>query len=225
MTRSDGKVSQMLARAGWLVCATLGAIAMIVVAVLYAADPVARDGDPLATTLIGGLIVFVPIGAVLGALVGLGVQFVTRGVLRSRVPVEPLAAKPRHGLTRRGRWARSYKACARSVTAFHAIVATVSSAAGREWLATIGETLDDELAEALRLAQIGESLAPTGEPKGTALTVADMLGAAEKSFAETTERAAAIALDLRDGSDFAQVRAQLDMLAEQAPQLRSADLD
>ncbi|HEV7650726.1 MAG TPA: hypothetical protein VGP26_21485 [Actinophytocola sp.] len=224
MAGSGGRVTHTLARAGWLVCATLGAIAMMVVAVFYAADPVARGTDPAAATLVGAMIVFVPIGAALGALVGLPVQFVTRAVLRSRVPVPP-AAKPTNGLTQRGRWARSYKACARSVTAFHAIVATVSSAAAREWLAGIGETLDDELAEALRLAQIGQSLAPTGEPKGTALTVQDMLGAAEKSFAETTERAASIALDLRDDSDFARVRAQLDMLAEQAPQLRAADLD
>ena len=46
------------------------------------------------------------------------------------------------------------------------------------------------------------------------------LRAAKKSFAETTERAAAIALELRDDSDFVLVRAQLDLLAEQAPQLR-----
>jgi hypothetical protein len=52
-----------------------------------------------------------------------------------------------------------------------------------------------------------------------------MAGRIVKAFAETTERAASIALDLRDDSDFAQVRAQLDMLAEQAPQLRAADLD
>jgi hypothetical protein len=51
-----------------------------------------------------------------------------------------------------------------------------------------------------------------------------MLGAAEKAFAETTERAATIALDLRDESDFERVRAQLDMLAEQAPQLRGTDV-
>jgi hypothetical protein len=225
MAGSRGRVARTLARSGWLVCAALGALAMIVVAVLYAADPVAREGDSVAVSLIGALIVFVPIGAILGALVGLPVQFATRALLRSSAPAGTEPAKPAHGLAAGGPWAGAYEACARSVRSFHTIVATVSSDAGRDWLAGIGRTLDGELAEALRLAQIGESLAPTGEPKGTALTVADMLGAAEKSFAETTERAATIALDLRDDSDFARVRAQLDMLAEQAPQLRSADLD
>jgi hypothetical protein len=227
MTRPVGRVTRTLARAGWLVFATFGALAMIVVAVLYAADPVARGEDPLAATLVGGLIVFVPTGAILGALVGLGVQSVTRTLLRSsgRDYAGPAAQEPANGLPRGGRWARSYKECARSVTAFHTIVATVSPGAGREWLAGIGETLDVELAEALRLAQIGESLDPAGHLAGTALDVRDRLAAAERSFAETTERAAAIALDLRDGSDFTKVQAQLDMLAEQAPQLRAADPD
>ncbi|WP_147263933.1 hypothetical protein [Prauserella sp. PE36] len=54
--------------------------------------------------------------------------------------------------------------------------------------------------------------------------VAELLRAAETSFAETTERAAAIALGLRDDSDFVRVRAQLDMLAEQAPNLRAEGL-
>jgi acyl carrier protein phosphodiesterase len=52
--------------------------------------------------------------------------------------------------------------------------------------------------------------------------VLERLRAAKTSFAETTERAAAIALDLRRDSDFVRVRAQLDMLAEQVPQLREA---
>jgi hypothetical protein len=225
MARPAGRVARTLAQAGWLVCATLGALAMIVVAVLYAADPVARDGDSVAVSLIGALIVFVPIGAILGALVGLPVQFATRALLRSSSPARPEPAKPAHGLAPGGPWADPYEACARSVQSFHAVVDTVSSEAGRDWLVEIGKTLDGELAEALRLARIGESLAPAGKPTGTALTVQDMLAAAVKSFAETTERAAVIALDLRDDSDFAQVRAQLDMLAEQAPQLRAADLD
>jgi len=213
------RLSRTLARAGWLVFAMLGAFAMVAVAVLYAADPVARGDDSVAASLVGALIVFVPIGAVLGALVGLPVQFATRAMLRSSAPA------PAHGLAAGGRWAHSYEACARSVASFHEISATVSAEAGREWLADIGKTLDGELTEALRLARIGESLAPVDEPAGAARTVSDMLAAAEKSFAETTDRTATIALDLREGTDFATVRAQLDMLAEQAPQLRGADLD
>jgi hypothetical protein len=50
--------------------------------------------------------------------------------------------------------------------------------------------------------------------------VLDLLRAAEKAFAETADRAVAIGLDLRAESDFVHVRAQLDLLAEQAPNLR-----
>jgi hypothetical protein len=122
-----------------------------------------------------------------------------------------------------GRWARSYETCARSVAAYHEVVATLPDGAGRDWLTGIGETLDEELSESLRLARLGESLEPDAdELDGTALQVLDRLRAAEKSFDETTERAAAIALELRDESDFGRVRAQLDMLAEQTPHLRAS---
>jgi hypothetical protein len=216
-----GRIAQTLARSGWLLFAALGALVMVVSAVTWAADPAERGDDPFAAMLIGGLVVFVPIGAIVGALVGLPIQFAARALLRPATG----PSNPSHGLAPGGLWAEAYEACARSVAAFHTIAAAVSSAAGRDWLAGIGETLDDELAEALRLARIGESLAPEGEPAGTALTVHEMLVTAVKAFAETTDRAAVIALDLREGSDFAQVRAQLDMLAEQAPQLRAAELD
>jgi hypothetical protein len=219
--RMARRIAHTLARSGWLLFAALGALVMVVSAVTWAADPVERGDDPFAAMLIGGLVVFVPIGAIVGALVGLPIQFAARALQR---PVTG-PSTPSHGLGPGGPWAEAYEACARSVASFHTIVATVSSEAGRDWLAGIGETLDGELAEALRLARIGESLAPSGTPTGTALTVQDMLAAAEKAFAETTDRAAVIALDLRADSDFTQVRAQLDMLAEQAPRLRAAELD
>jgi hypothetical protein len=98
---------------------------------------------------------------------------------------------------------------------------------GRDWFAAVGETLDGELAEALRLARLGETLEPADdgeEPGDTAQRVLGLLCTAETAFAETTERAAEIALDLRDESDFVRVRAELDVLAEQAPQLRGTDV-
>jgi len=231
MAVRGGPVSHALARAGWLVAGTVGALAMVVLALLYASDPgAAGANNEFAANLVGGLIVMLPIGALLGGLLGLPVQFATRAWLCTPTPAERRAARevapavPEHGLRAGGRWAQTYENCARSVAAFHAAVATLPQGAGRDWFDEIGTTLDDELAEALRLARLGEGLAPDGEPSGTALTVADMLGAAEKAFAETTERAATIALDMRDESDFGRVRAQLDMLAEQAPQLRGTDV-
>ncbi len=236
MAVRGGSVSHSLARAGWLVLGILGTALMVLVAYLYASDPgPAGANNGFAANFVAGLIVMLPIGALLGGLLGLPVQFATRAWLRTPTraerraaravaPAEPAYAPPAHTLRKGGRWARAYENCARSVGAFHAVVATLPEGAGRAWFDQIGATLDGELAEALRLARLGEGLAPDGPPTGTALTVTDMLGAAQKAFAETTERAATIALDMRDESDFDRVRAQLDMLAEQAPQLRGTDV-
>lgn len=229
-----GPVSHALARLGWLVFAVLGVLAMIGVAVLYTSDPgeYGSDNSPAANFL-AGVIVFTPIGAVLGALIGLPVQFAARSWLRNPTEAERRAARaayleetaprlPEHGLQPHGRWARFYEACARSVATYHDVVATVPEGAGRDWLTNIGATLDEQLAEALRLAQLGESLEPGnhGTPGETAYRVLERLRVAKKSFDDTTERAASIALDLQKDSDFLRLRAQLDMLAEQAPNLR-----
>jgi hypothetical protein len=242
MTRDDwrarmalrgGPLSHALARAGWLVFALLGAVVMIGVAALYAANPTAEAMDNgTAANFVGGVIVMLPIGAVIGALLGLPVQFAARAWLCNPTAAERKAALaalaalgPDHGLRAGGRWARSYETCARSVAAYHEVVATLRPGAGHDWLTDIGRTLDEELSESLRLARLGESLAPADtDLEGTARQVLDRLRTAEKSFAETTERAAAIALELREESDFVRVRAQLDLLAGQTPHLRSSDL-
>lgn len=228
MAQRGGPVTHAIARAGWAVFGMLGALPMVVVAVLYMSDPSADAADNSAVAnLVGGLVVFVPIGAAVGGLLGLLAQFAARSWLRAPTPAERRAAREVTGLRPSGRWMRSYKTCAEAVTSFHAIVATLPAGAGRDWLTDIGTTLDDELSEALRLAKLGESLHPEGRRRmsETASKVADLLSDAERSFAETTQRAAAIALDLRDESDFVRVRAQLDMLAEQTPHLRAEGID
>ena len=232
MAVRGGPLSHALARSGWLVFAMLGALVMVGVAALYAANPTADAVDNgTAANFAGAVIVMSPIGAAVGALLGLPAQFAARAWLRNPTEAERRAARaaeprvPEHGLRASGRWARAYESCAQSVAAYHEIVATLPDGAGRDWLAEIGETLDDELSESLRLARLGESLDPEddGELDGTARQVLDRLRAAERSFAETTDRAGAIALELRDESDFVRVRAQLDMLAEQTPHLRASD--
>lgn len=229
MVVRGGPLSHAIARAGWLVFGALGAIVMVAAAAGFAANPGEDSLDNgFAANLVGGLIVMMPIGAVLGGLLGLLGQFAARSWLTTPTEAERLAARDAQsraariaatGLTPNSRWARSYQTCAASVAAFHKVVESLPPGAGHDWFTTIGATLDGELAEALRLARLGESLGAAGGP--AAQPVADLLGTAEKSFAETTGRAAAIALDLRDDSDFVQVRAQLDMLAEQAPHLRA----
>lgn len=214
-------VTHVLAEAGRVVCGVLG----LVVMVLFAA--VVAGGS--AQDLLALLAVFAPVGAVGGFLGGVLAQNAARARLLApaRRPVGEVdstgwLALPGHGLRPHGRWARFYEACHRSVSRYHDLVETVAPGPGRDWLARIGETLDAELAEALRLAKLGQSLEPdelTG-PGETVYQVLLRLRAAKESFAETTERAAAIALDLRRDSDFVHVRAQLDVLAEQVPQLR-----
>jgi hypothetical protein len=233
MAVRGGAMSHAIARAGWLVFGALGALVMVGVAVLYAANPGERGADnSTGANFVGGLVVMMPIGALFGGLLGLLGQFAARSWLRTPTPAERLAARAAEantarvavpGLRSSGRWARSYETCANSVAAFHAVVATVPAGAARDWFANISATLDDELAEALRLAQLGESL-EDGDPttsSPTAQKVTNLLQTAERSFAETTEQAATIALNLRHDSDFIHVRSQLDMLATQTPHLRT----
>jgi hypothetical protein len=205
-------VTQVLAEAGPLVCGILGLVVMAFLAALLAGSGAALLGVPA---------LLVPIGAIGGALAGKAAQSAARN--RLFAPPRTPPALPEYGLRRHGRWERFYEACERSVATYHDVVATVPAGAGRTWLEDIGTTLDAELAEALRLAQLGESLEPDPQnpPGATVYKVLERLRSAKHSFAETTERAAAIALDLRRESDFTQVRAQLDTLAGQVPQLRA----
>jgi hypothetical protein len=210
-----GPLTQVLAESGRFVCAVLGLVVMTFLAAAVAGPSVA---------LLGLLALFVPIGVVGGAAAGKAVQAAARARLLAAPPSPTArAALPVYGLRRHGRWERFYEACARSVATYHEVVDTVPPGAGRNWLADIGTTLDAELEEALRLARLGESLEPDEgtAPGETVYKVLERLRSAKMSFAETTERAAAIALDLRRESDFVQVRAQLDTLAEQVPQLRA----
>ncbi|GAB3476821.1 hypothetical protein [Amycolatopsis cihanbeyliensis] len=236
MALRGGPVNHALARAGWAILGMLGAILGVGLASWLMATPTGSLADNSAVAnFVAGLILFVPAGAVFGCLTGVLAQFVARSWLRTPTEAERRLARETqadqadtarfagHGLHPSGRWARSFETCANSVAAYHSIVAATPEGAGRDWFARIGETLDGELTEALRLAKLGESL-ESGVPSGpgqTAWQVSELLRAAETAFAETTERAAAIALNLRAESDFTHIRAQLDMLAGQAPRLRA----
>jgi hypothetical protein len=229
--QTPGGARYLFARFGPFLCALIGVLTMVV-------------GAALAFVGTGELIAMLVIGAAVGGFVGSLIQTDARARLGESAakpqvarpaPAKPVRAADRkrvpaakvqgHGLRPDGPWARSYQACARSVASFYAVVDSLPEGAGRTWMAEIGGTLDRELAEALRLARLGENLSPDGqaEPNESARRVLDRLHAAEKSFAETTDRAVEIALDLRDESDFVRVRTQLDLLAEQARHLLAAD--
>lgn len=228
-----GRVTHTVARAGWLAFAMVGAAIGVAVAAIYAASPGEHGADNSpAANFVGGMILFVPIGAVVFGLLGLAMQFTARAWLRTAPPkisrrerrAQVLAERlDEAGLRPSSTWARHYESCARSVMSFHDIVNGMAGGAARDWFTDVGSTLDSELAEALRLARLGDSLETSGDGQlsPTASRTHELLKEAVTSFARTTDRAAGIALDLRDDSDFVRVRAQLDMLAQQAPQLRA----
>jgi len=220
-----------LARAGWAVGGLLGVLLVLAVAGAEGFFGAIAAEHGAAPVLIGALIFFVPVGAGSGVALGLLAQTSARAWLRTPTEAErrqrndpaPFDAS---ALRRGGTWALQFDHCERAVAAYHGIVATLPPGNVRDWLTEVGDTLDSELAEALRLACLGQSVAiADGESPGpTARRVAALLDDAAVSFAATTERAAAVALDLRSTSDFQRVHAALDVLVEQAPQLRSERL-
>lgn len=215
-----------LARFGWLIMGGLAALLILPIAVSSPVDnpELGPVGQAFATVL-GVLFLVVPVAVV----VGLPVQFAMRAWLRSpnRDELEAMRlaqgqARPVQppGLRPGSWWSGAYGECVGAVTAFHAVVRTVPEGPSRSWFTDIGRRLDWELDEALRLAQLGEGL-DSGTPGGDAArTIAARLESARTAFTQTTDRAATIALDLRVDSGFDDVRAQLDVLAAQAPHLR-----
>ncbi|OZM74977.1 hypothetical protein CFN78_01930 [Amycolatopsis antarctica] len=124
-----------------------------------------------------------------------------------------------------GEWARCYQRCRTSVRRFHAIVEATGPGAGRDWLHGIALDLSAELEEALRLARYGYVLAPADPsgaeiPEPTAREIAQRLAEADQAFEATVARAGRIAVDLSAETDFDRIRAELAVLAEQAPHLR-----
>lgn len=228
-----GRVTHLVARVGWIVFGGAGIALAVVLAVVFGLNEDDPDYD-FAAAFIGGLILFVPICGVITALVGLGSQFGARAWLRTAPPVvsreerkdQELAEQlDEAGLRATSHWARHYASCVRSVTGFHDIVQGLPGGAASEWFEEIGHTLDKQLAEALRLAKLGDSLEESSDStrnlSPTAVRIDESLQAAVNAFSQTTERAAGIALELHGKSDFTRVRTQLDMLHQQAPQLHT----
>jgi len=226
-----GRITHTIARVGWVVFGAVGIVLAGAFAVLFGVT----DDDPeigFAPTVIGGMIVFLPLCVVPATLVGLGAQYGARAWLRTAPRVvsqrdrdeQELAAQlDEAGLHGGTRWARHYTRCLRAVGGFHDIIDELPEGAASDWFGDIGERLDEQLAEALRLAKLGQSLtqstAPRRQLSPTAARVDQSLQQAGKAFDRTTERAANISLDLHGAADFTRVRAQLDMLQQQAPQL------
>ncbi|MBA0128129.1 hypothetical protein H0B56_21500 [Haloechinothrix sp. YIM 98757] len=223
-----GPLVHGLARAGWGAGAVVGAAVVPGAVVL---------GGALGGTGIGAallvLAVLLVAGAVPGAALGALAQQGARSWLCAPTEQEQRSARARSAHAERldasdlddsSRWGRHYQACAASVHAFHELVRTVPAGRSRDWLADIGERLDGELAEALRLARLGQQLdsgvSQHEEQAATPERIVERLRAAEADFAATVERASAIALESTGDSDFQHLHAELDMLAEQAPRLR-----
>lgn len=221
-----------LARFGALIVggmAALGFAVLGMIGIVASEEPSTLDGVPGVLAIVVVCVLFV--GVPFGLLVGLPVQLATRAWLRSPSPDELAAMRAAQGQARPmlppglragSWWAGAYEDCVRAVTAYHAVVRTTPDGPALSWFLDVGRRLDWQLDEALRLAVLGESL-DSGQAPGspTAVTIAERLDAARTAFDQTTEQAASIALDLRSDTGFADVRAQLDTLAAQAPHLRT----
>lgn len=229
MAVRGGRLTHAVAGSGFSVFGFLGAAVGMLFTLIYV---LTGDGyDPSAGgRLVGGALLFVPMGFVLvGLLAGLPAQYAARSWLRTPSAAERRAAReaaeqaptPEPDRVRPGgSWGEAYEGCAGSVTAFHAVERTLDDGPARDWFTEMGATLDHELAAALRLAGLGESLEAAGS-EDAAGAVAERLQEARTALAGTVELATSTALDLRSHADLTDVRAQLDMLSQQAPNLRS----
>ncbi|MFD2398688.1 hypothetical protein ACFSVJ_20725 [Prauserella oleivorans] len=94
MAVRGGPVTHAVARAGWAAFGIVGALLMVGVAVLWTLNPTAEGSDNApAANFVGGLVVFVPIGALVAGAIGLGAQFLARAWLRTPTDAERTAAR------------------------------------------------------------------------------------------------------------------------------------
>ncbi|SFP73098.1 hypothetical protein SAMN05421810_103238 [Amycolatopsis arida] len=218
-----------VARAGWAFGGAIGAGILAVVALIAGvtdADPEQGVGIDIAAYLI----VLVPIGLVLGCLVGLCVQVAARARLAHRgrpsrpAARQPVPPAPPPAIPLTGEWARHHVRCRDLVARFRVIVDSApADAQPTRWLRDIAADLDKELVEVERLARYGQALAPTA-PRATddptVRRIVDRLERAERGFDATVRRAGDIVLNLAGDQQFARIRAQLDVLGKEAPHLR-----
>lgn len=127
----------------------------------------------------------------------------------------------RRGLGSTNQWSRVLARCEDTVRRFHDLVDATEDGPAKDWLVLIAKDVDAEFVEATRLARLGQAVAAEGhEPDGdgTATEILERLKSASRSFDETLDRTGEIVLDLTADTDFAQIRAQLDLLRAEAPQ-------
>lgn len=228
------RLKHVFARSGWAICAVLCGLLFVL---MYIVDQV--DDQELGKLIVGAIVVLFPLGGVIGAGIGWVVQMAARGVLRAAGdwpppevaagrhaqvagpgawPVPVPTVSPYDGMD--GDFRADYRRCEAAVERFRAIVASAAESPAKDWLRGLAGDLDAELVEAGRLARLGSALARGNQ--STAAVPADQLKTAAASFDATAAQAGEIALTLAEGPEFERVRAQLDMLASQAPTLRAA---
>lgn len=226
-----GPPAHLFARGGWAAGAGLGAVATPAAVALSGA----LAGSSAGAVLLALVVLFLA-GAVSGAVLGALAQQGVRSWLLAPTQEEQRAERKVQARAQRfdasdlassSWWRQRFHSCSDSVEAFHQLVDATPTGQSRDWLADIGERLDDELAEALRLARLGDRLADQEqeEPSQERERLAERLREAEAAFAATLERASTIATGASGETGFSHLHAELDMLAEQAPQLRAADSD
>lgn len=223
-----------VARVGWPLGAVIGALVALALLVVSALrDPTVETGEIVVTVMFA-----LPIGAAPGAAIGGLMALVARRMRTPQPTVVEQAAEepepddePKLDLTttpptelwglRDETFAGYYQRCWRSTLQIRDLTDTLAGGPAQDWMRDILADLERELHEVLRLARYGSILAgghSSDEP--TLQRISDMLIEAEEAFVASARRASSIAVDLAAGYDLTGIRAQLDVLAKQAPHLR-----
>lgn len=126
-------------------------------------------------------------------------------------------------------WSQRYERSRCAVRRVRGLVDGLPAGAGRDWLATLVDDLDRQLAAVRRTTCLGELLDPDPDrdpemgvdPASPAVRdCADRVEVAARELEEIAERVATVAVSLVPAPDVTEVRDQLDMLSTQAPVLR-----
>ncbi|KAA0023027.1 YrzE family protein [Antrihabitans cavernicola] len=199
----------------WLLGGVLGFVFLLVIYVLVAATGgISTDDGGVLVTILAVLLIstlggFLP-GAALGGLVG----FVKAKAAPRAVPHDDA-------------WALLQQRCETAVQRFHSVSADTDDPSVKSWLADVGERLDDELVESRKLTSLGRRLDPTAGAHGPndrqVQPLWDRVVEASNGFDNAAAQAVAIRVSLADddGPDLTEVKAQLDVLSQQLPQLRN----
>ncbi|WP_158845108.1 hypothetical protein [Saccharothrix deserti] len=192
----------------------IGTVLMTILVMFGLALPSSSDENdvPLVVTFVAAGMFGVVMGGVPGTLVGLVVGAVRRR--RPVLPPLPPPPPPPPAPPVNDRWAAMVGRCELAVRRVRAAVDTVPPSPAREWLERIAAQFDGELPNVRRIADLGRALgADQNHP------VARRMAAAVRDFTSFEDEVGRVALQLLNQTSLDAVRAHLEVLEQQLPNL------